>query len=604
MSGQKLPSKCATTLGLFLALAAVAAPVASATVSVSRAEVSAGELRLEGTAVASRTITVDGVAMGTSDGGGEFRIERAFVSPLDCTVDVNDGSASATSARLSGCTVSSAPATASLSSLGLSPTSVVSGSSSTGTVTLTAAAPSGGLSVALSSSNASVASVPASVTVAAGATTARFTVTTGAVATTSSATITAASAGVSRSAALTVTPQTTTTPPPPPAAPTPASLTLSPSTVREGETSTGTVTLTGPAPTGGVEVALTSGNTFAATVPASTTVPAGASSATFPIVARATTSTSSSVITAAAGGVERTALFTVNTNSPTVNVLSVTPLSVTGGSNATGTVSLTAPATAGGVTVALESNSPSATVPASVTVPAGAETQSFTVATSAVTATTSALLSATHGTTTKSVSLGVTPAAVGPPVSAVTLSSSTVVGGTSVTGTVTLASAAPQGGSSVVLTSDNTNAATVPPSVTVPAGATRATFPVTTKPVTNSISSTIVAEAGGARRGATITVTSQFNADNGSLSLARGGSGEGRITSSPAGIDCTFTATGTTGRCGNAFFRAGTAVRLTARPASNSRFLGWESENSCRNAPNVTILAGVAHICRPVFGRR
>lgn len=154
------------------------------------------------------------------------------------------------------------------------------------------------------------------------------------------------------------------------------------------------------------------------------------------------------------------------------------------------------------------------------------------------------------------------------------------------------------------LTSDNTNAATVPPSVTVPSGATRATFPVETKPVVNSISSTIVAEAGGARRGATITVTSQFNADNGSLSLARGGTGEGRVVSSPAGIDCTFTRTGTTGICGNAFFAVGTQIRLDARAASNSRFLGWEQETSCRQAPNVTIQAGVRHICRPGFQLR
>jgi hypothetical protein len=46
--------------------------------------------------------------MGTSDGAGRFRIERSgFTAPADCTVDVNDGSASPTSARLSGCTVSS-----------------------------------------------------------------------------------------------------------------------------------------------------------------------------------------------------------------------------------------------------------------------------------------------------------------------------------------------------------------------------------------------------------------------------------------------------------------------------------------------------------------
>ena len=66
--------------------------ISHATVTVSRAEVSGDRLRIEGTAAPNRTITVDGVAIGTSDGGGQFRIERTgFMAPADCTVDVNDG---------------------------------------------------------------------------------------------------------------------------------------------------------------------------------------------------------------------------------------------------------------------------------------------------------------------------------------------------------------------------------------------------------------------------------------------------------------------------------------------------------------------------------
>ena len=45
---------------------------------------------------------------------------------------------------------------------------------------------------------------------------------------------------------------------------------------------TGTVTLTAPAPAGGVVVALSSNNTLLVTVPATVTVPAGQTSATFP----------------------------------------------------------------------------------------------------------------------------------------------------------------------------------------------------------------------------------------------------------------------------------------------------------------------------------
>src|SRR5215203_274391 len=91
---------------LVLIGALVVASAAQAAVSISRAELSGTQLRIEGQASPNRTITVDGVAMGTSDGSGRFRIERSgFTAPADCTVDVNDGSATAATARLSGCTL-------------------------------------------------------------------------------------------------------------------------------------------------------------------------------------------------------------------------------------------------------------------------------------------------------------------------------------------------------------------------------------------------------------------------------------------------------------------------------------------------------------------
>jgi hypothetical protein len=204
------PLKMALSVVAALLLLLAMPGVSYAAVSVSRAEISGDRLRIEGTAAANRTITVDGFAMGTSDGGGQFRIERTgFTAPADCTVDVNDGSAAAATARLSGCTVTSPPppSQVALSSLTLSQTNVIGGNSVTGTVTLSAAAPSGGFAVTLSSSNPTIASVPPSVTVTAGATSASFTVSTTAVNDTRSATITATGGGVSRSVTLTVVPQ-------------------------------------------------------------------------------------------------------------------------------------------------------------------------------------------------------------------------------------------------------------------------------------------------------------------------------------------------------------------------------------------------------------
>lgn len=65
-----------------------------------------------------------------------------------------------------------------LVSLSLSPTTVTAPATSTGTVTLSGAAPTGGVSVTLSSSATNKATVPATVTVLAGQTTRTFTVTT------------------------------------------------------------------------------------------------------------------------------------------------------------------------------------------------------------------------------------------------------------------------------------------------------------------------------------------------------------------------------------------------------------------------------------------
>ena len=194
---------------------------------------------------------------------------------------------------------SSAPASVALSSLSVNPTSVTGGNSSTGTLTLSGPAAAGGAIVALSSSNTTVARVPSSVTVAAGATTASFTVSTSAVGASTTVTISATYAGATRSASLNVTPA----PPPPP---TVSSLTLNPANVFGGQSSTGTVTLTGPAPAGGAQVFLSSSN-GAARVPSSVIVPAGATSATFTVNTSLVLISTSSTISASYNGTTQTA---------------------------------------------------------------------------------------------------------------------------------------------------------------------------------------------------------------------------------------------------------------------------------------------------------
>src|SRR6267378_1975769 len=381
---------------------------------------------------------------------------------------------------------SSAAASVSLSSVSLNPTSVTGGNSSTGTVTLSGPAPAGGAQVVLASNNGA-ASVPSSVAVPAGATTATFVVSTSAVAASTTVAISAAYGGVTRSASLTVTPA-------PPPAPTLSSLTLNPTSVIGGvQSSTGTVTLSGPAPAGGAQVALSSNN-GAASVPSSVAVPAGATSATFPVNTSAVTASTTVTISASYGGATRSASLTVTPApppAPTLSSLTLNPTSVIGGlQSSTGTVTLSAPAPAGGAQVALSSNNGAASVPSSVAVPAGATSATFPVNTSAVAASTTVTISAAYGGVSRSASLTVTPLPL-PTVSSLTLNPTTVIGGLqSSTGTVTLSAPAPAGGAQVMLSSSN-GVAGVPSSVFVPAGATTASFRVDTSVVFFSTSVTI-----------------------------------------------------------------------------------------------------------------
>lgn len=292
-----------------------------------------------------------------------------------------------------------------LSSLSLSPTSMAGGSTSTGTVTLLTAAPTGGVAVTLSSSNSAVAAVPASVTVPAGAASANFTVSTSAVTATTVVTISAAVDDAAKSSSLLVNP--------PPPATTLSSVSLSPTSVAAGNTSTGTVTLSAPAPAGGAVVTLSSGNTALATVPASVTVAAGATSANFTVstssVLPPTYVSISVAILASNGGA--TAYQYLQLTLPaaaTLSSLSLEPASVSGGAAATGTVVLSAPAPAGGAAVALSSSNPAVvTVPATATVPAGATSANFTVSTSSSCTSSAVTISGTYGGVTRSAGLTV-----------------------------------------------------------------------------------------------------------------------------------------------------------------------------------------------------
>ena len=181
--------------------------------------------------------------------------------------------------------------------------------------------------------------------------------------------------------------------------------------------------------------------------------------------------------------------------SLSVQVASVTldPSSVTGGSPSAGTVTLSGPAPAGGLTVSLSSSSADSTVPTSVTVLSGQTTASFSISTIPYTATVTSKITARHGAVSQSAVLSIQA----PWVTQMSLSPSTVIGGSSSTGTVTISGPAPSTGMVVSLTSSSLDA-TVPSSVKVLAGQTTATFTINTVPYTQTVNSEITGRAGGA----------------------------------------------------------------------------------------------------------
>jgi hypothetical protein len=284
-----------------------------------------------------------------------------------------------------------------------------------------------------------------------------------------------------------------------------SSIGVSPASVTSGTSATGTVTLSGAAPTGGVPVSLASNNA-AAIVPASVTVAAGGNSATYTVTTGSVASSVSATLTASYSGVSKTAALTITpATSVALSSVSLNPTSVASYAPSTGTVTLNSAAPTGGVSISLSSNNAAATVPASVTVAAGSTTAAFTIATSSVSSTTSVTITAAYNSVSKTAALSVTPAAT-VTLSSVSISPTSVVSQLSATGTVTISAAAPAGGIVVALWTTGT-VAFVPASVTIPAGSKTATFTITTNYTTSTLQDTVTAFYNGASTTAGITVT-------------------------------------------------------------------------------------------------
>jgi len=293
----------------------------------------------------------------------------------------------------------------------LNPASVVGGSSSTGTVTLSGKAPVGGMSVATESLDPAVASVGAAVVVPAGSTTAQFSIATTAVGTDTPVLIGAFIGCNYREATLTVK------------APSVSRLDVAPASVAYGASAIGTVTLNGPAPTGGAAVAVASSITNVAQVTSPVMVPEGMTTAMFTITTGPDNSGSGGTaptpkppagggagvtvisISATLNGVTKSKNLTVI--SPVLASVTLNPAAVKGGTSTTATVTLTAPAPAGGLLVTLTSDKPGAAASTSVTVLEGATSASTSITTFAVSGKTTVKITGEGGGVTKTATLTV-----------------------------------------------------------------------------------------------------------------------------------------------------------------------------------------------------
>ncbi len=308
-------------------------------------------------------------------------------------------------------------------------------------------------------------------------------------------------------------------------------LQVSPIIAAAGGQVTGTLSVTNSG-----AVSLSSSDPAAASVPAVVNVSSG--DTTFPIAIGPVSADTLVTITATAGGTTRIARLVVEApcaassagdisaaiaaapirgggggpqgpggggfDRPVIEV-SVDPLVVTDGTTATGSVSLS-DARSTDVVVALFSGDPAAaSVPASLTVPAGQTTATFTVTGHAVVADELVSIRASAG---GYLAIGATVAVAQPPtLASLTLDTASVVGGKSATGAVALSGAgAACQAQTVTLSSSDDGVASVPASVTVPAGADGATFTIATRAVTSTTAVTIVASLNGTSRSATLTV--------------------------------------------------------------------------------------------------
>jgi hypothetical protein len=272
-----------------------------------------------------------------------------------------------------------------------------------------------------------------------------------------------------------------------------SALSLGLQTVTGGAPVTAFINLNAPAPAGGVHVNLTSDNPTVAKVPAAVIVPAGMSVTsftidTFPINSNPNVMPPGAtiVITASTGHTAKQANLTVLT--PMVSSVVLNPPAVTGGHPITGTVTLTGPVPAAGVTVHLASSNPSVSqVAPSVQITNG-KTGSFQFTPSPVPDNTPIDITASRspfdGQTVRLTVLR-------PVLASVKVTPAQVVGCSDATLTVTMTGKMPTGVDAQIQMTSSSPLVIVPSTMIVPSGTDWSGTVITTRSSTSTFSATI-----------------------------------------------------------------------------------------------------------------
>lgn len=391
----------------------------------------------------------------------------------------------------------------------LTPSVVIGGEETLdGRIELSIPARPGGVEVFIASADPAIIPVPASVTVPVGQTVATFKLNPVRVPSSVDVQVTATMDAVPdpRSVSRTITVK--------PRRPNGAALEFDPASVLGGLTSIGKVTLDGPAPAAGTVVKLTKDGTTGGapyvTIPGQITIPVNQTQGTFTVKTIPPPGATSVRIFAQAGTKTVSAILTLTVID--LDAFTIDPGEVLGGDTAVGTLTLDAPAGPGGrkVLLSVKDGSPGApyvSFPAEVKFSQGVQTAKFKVLTVLPPENTVATIVASVGTTQLEANLVITA----PQLSSLTITPSTVVGGSSATGEVFLDKPAPIGGAIVQLVPSSTSTGTAftsfPSQVTIPAGQTSVKFAIKTTFPSRTVATTIIASYSQNSVSAVITIT-------------------------------------------------------------------------------------------------